>query len=124
MKTLIVLGGNRVDAHAGEEYDTIIEVKSVPTFESIPADASAIRNQLLELWEEDKGSDNRGVKVFIDAHPAYTTVVSNFSVILKGECGVNIDTSAFELTDEQLLADSDQETKELIQKLNAKGAKR
>lgn len=124
MKTLIVLGSNRVDAHAGEEYDTIIEVKNVPTFESIPADASAIRNQLLVLWEEDKDSDNRVVKVFIDAHPAYTTVVSNFSVILKGECGVNIDTSAFELTDEQLLADSDQETKELIQKLNAKGAKR
>jgi len=123
MKTLFIVAHNRVNAHAGEDYDDILEVDNLPQIGDMPKWASAIRQKLIALWDIDEGGGNRSVKVSIDAYAAFGAMVSNFKVLLKAEFGIEIDTSEFDFPDEARIPALDRESQELLAKLNKQGVK-
>ena len=126
MKTLFVCSDKRLDHHAGEEYDEIIEVPHQPVVSAntqygytpenatIEPYAKAIRNAILDLWEQDSESENRSVKVWLDAHSAFNAMLIDYKATMYNEHGIVIELPYL---DKETRTTNDRETEQLLNRM-------
>ena len=128
MKTMLVVAERSVNKHAGEEYDSILEVESQPTTATIQDWANRMKDGIRALWHEETGAKdpdraaaNPGVSVTLDAASPYHAILLNLRVIMKAEEGVVVElpymTPEMEARVERDEIE-DKEAKELLRKLN------
>lgn len=95
MKTMIVLSERKVNDHAGEHYDSILEVEDQPTTDSIQEWGNRIRDRIRGLWNQDLSDKEREgepvVSVTLDAASPYNAMLVNLQIMMKEEEGVVID---------------------------------
>lgn len=118
-KSLFIVSDKMVNAHAGEEYDAILEVESQPTLETYTVWVNRIANQIRFLWHEQiKPSDGSPadpdpkVVVTLDAAGPFLHIVKNWKIVMAPTEKIII-----ELPNEVVVETSDRETLELMKKL-------
>jgi hypothetical protein len=126
MKSLFVLSEKRVNEHAGEEYDSIMEVVDDITTENIPFYANKIMAEIRALWENEIGDpsltvENPKVMVYLDAAPAFAAMLVNLKIIMFAQEKIIIDLPWDTPVDAtQLDAESQAVLKKLEEKKNTK----
>jgi len=91
MRTLLVATEETIGAHAGEEYDDYITVKSIPTPQELPSIANQIRNKIrgvIVAAQAEGCHDEKVVKISLDASPPYSVVLVSLSDVMKQEEGL------------------------------------
>lgn len=79
MKTLFICGKMLTPKHVDEEYDYIHYVDDIIPPEDLEKNGIMIRDLILKIWKDD----NEQIKVFVDAHPAFVTIVTDLKFLLK-----------------------------------------
>ncbi len=125
MKTMIVVASKNINAHAGEEYDVIVEVEDQPTTTTIQEWANRIRDTIRRLWMEGTGKDDPEkdspdprVSVVLDAASPFNAMLINLQILMEKEENIVVELPYLESTVRET---SDPEAKELIEKLDARG---
>jgi len=118
MKTLFIVSSKRVNAHAGEEYDYILEVEHQPTTETILNWANRIKDAIRALWHEQiqAGEKEPKVVVYLDAAGPFVAMLINLQIIMGAEEQIVLELPQFK--DEVTV--SDPEAVELLKKLDGK----
>jgi len=120
MKSIFVVSEYAINRHAGEEYDSIIEVVDQPTTENIHPFADRIRYQIRSFWAEqisDTEIADKRVVVYLDAASPFADILINLQTILKAKEGIEISLPWDKPIPVQEL---DSESRELLAKLGHK----
>ena len=118
-KTLFVCASLRINAHAGESYDEILEVENSPTTATIDRWGAAIMKSIRTLSQQDKAAGGDGVvRAFLDGVSPYNLILMNLQIILKKEEGIDIELPYLP---PDMYKVEDPETKELLNKIGQKG---
>jgi len=102
MKTLFIVGQNRVDSHAGETYDYILEVEDAPLTTEIQEIADRVRTRLRSLWmeqvkpQEGEPDPNPRLVCTLDAHPVFRAMLVDLQLILREEENIEIELPGIE----------------------------
>jgi len=114
MKSMIVLAGRKINEHVGEEYDTIVEVADEPTTENIQIYANEVMAGIKDLWNQQKGDENRSVRIYLDAASPFAAMLINLQIIMKKQDGIEITLP----WDKPInIKELDQESREILKKL-------
>lgn len=114
MKTMIVVSERRHEKHVGEEYDGILTVVHEPTTENIQTYALQMMNMIRELWQQDVGSNDQRVVVFLDAAVPFAAMLVNLQIILRDQEGITIDLPWEKSPN---IEELDSESREILRKL-------
>lgn len=87
MKTLFICGKMLTPKHRDEDYDDVVVVDDMIEQKELEKNGIMIRDVILKLWNEDKDC----IKITVDAHPAFATIVADLKYLLKQLHEVNID---------------------------------
>ena len=118
MKTLFVVSDRKVNKHAGEEYDVILEVADQPTTDNIQSYGDQIQAEIVELWNETAKDDpERKVVVYLDAATPFAAMLENLQIILKARSGIVVELPWMKPVD---LSSLDKESKKVLRKLEGK----
>jgi len=116
-KTLFVCASCRINAHAGENYDEILEVENSPTTATIDRWGESIMKSIRTLSQQDKAAGGDGVvRAFLDGASPYNQILMNLQIIFKEE-GIAIELPYLS---PDLYKVDDPETKELLNKIGQK----
>ena len=119
MKTLFVGAKSKMNKHAGEFYDEVLEVEDLPTTETIDRWGNAITAVIRKLHSEDKLAGGDGVvRVNLDAVSPYNAILMNLQIILKKQEGTSIELPYLP---PDFFKTDDPETKDLLSKIGEKG---
>ena len=88
MRTLFVVCSRNINSHAGEEYDTILEVPDQPTKVDFQDWANRIKQSIRTLWHDQKGENDPKVVVNLAAANPYHAILKDLQIIMKDEEGV------------------------------------
>jgi hypothetical protein len=106
MKTVFVVSEKRVDDHAGETYDYILEVDDAPTTLNIQEIADRVRVRIRSMWMEqvkpESGDPDPDPMVVctVDASPVFRAMLIDLQIILKEDEGIMIDLPGIETNPE------------------------
>lgn len=115
MKTLFVVSDRKVNKHAGEEYDVILEVADQPTTDNIQSYGDQVQAEIAELWAGmNKEDPERKVVVYLDAATPFAAMLENLQIILKARGGIVVELPWVKPND---LTSLDKESKEVLRKL-------
>ena len=118
-KTLFVCASARINAHVGEDYDSILEVETVPTTETIDRWGETIMREIRSLCQQDKAAGGDGVvKAFLDGASPYNQILMNLQIILGKEENITIELPYLPV---DIFAVNDPETKEILNRIGEKG---
>ena len=121
MRTIFVVASGNVNRHAGEEYDTIIEVPDEPTVDTIQTHAEQVMAGIKALWKQQVDNPQIGgnkVVAYLDAASPFLAMLLNLQIILKAQDGIEIDMPWYTPPDLQAL---DSESKAILDKLEKQG---
>ena len=121
MRTIFVVASGNVNRHAGEEYDTIIEVPDEPTVDTIQTHAEQVMAGIKALWKQQIDNPQIGgnkVVAYLDAASPFLAMLLNLQIILKAQDGIEIDMPWYTPPDLQAL---DSESKAILDKLEKQG---
>ena len=121
MRTIFVVASGNVNRHAGEEYDTIIEVPDEPTVDTIQTHAEQVMAGIKALWKQQVDNPQIGgnkVVAYLDAASPFLAMLLNLQIILKAQEGIDIDMPWYTPPDLQAL---DSESKAILEKLEKQG---
>jgi hypothetical protein len=103
MKTLFIVSEKRVNQHAGETYDYILEVEDAPTTQNIQEIADRVRTRIQSLWMEGIGHDDLNktavspkVVCTVDANPVFKAMLIDLQLILKETESIEIELPGVE----------------------------
>lgn len=118
---MFIVSSRKVNDHAGEEYDYIIEVEDQPTTETIREQGARIRNRIRALNEEQKaaGVEDPIVSVNLDAASPFNAMLINLKILMGQEEGVKV---SLDYPHEEMPTINDSETREVMEKLDNRGA--
>jgi hypothetical protein len=118
-KSLFVCASCRINAHAGENYDEILEVETTPTTETIDRWGNAITQAIRKLHQQDRVAGGDGVvRAFLDGASPYNQILMNLQIILKAEDGIVVELPYLP---SDLFKVEDPETKDILNRLGEKG---
>lgn len=107
MKTLFVVSEKRINQHAGETYDYILEVEDAPITQNIQEIADRVRTRIRSLWMDETGHDdpnktavNPKVVCTMDANPVFKAMLIDLQLILKEAEGIDIELPGIETNPE------------------------
>ena len=115
MKTIFVVASSKVNKHAGEEYDTIVEVLDEPTTDNIQQCADEVMLGIQNLWKAQDGEQDRKVVAYLDATSPFLAMLLNLQIIMKAQEGIVIDLPWYTPPDLQAL---DAESRAILEKLD------
>ena len=121
MRTIFVVASGNVNRHAGEEYDTIIEVPDEPTVDTIQTHEEQVMAGIKALWKQQVDNPQIGgnkVVAYLDAASPFLAMLLNLQIILKAQEGIDIDMPWYTPPDLQAL---DSESKAILEKLEKQG---
>ena len=117
MKTFFLCIESRINDHAGEEYDDILELEDMPTLHGgygsmgIKHWADLIRQRIRKLWKEDE-DEEKGVEIYLDGTAPYHTILMRLKPTMEKEEGIIVELPyAVELEEE---VEYDSETHEFL----------
>jgi hypothetical protein len=116
MKTLFIVAERNVDAHEGEEYDSILEVEDQPTTQTIEELANRVRGRIRKLWEEQGECDDRRVEVHLAAASPFNAMLIDLQLIMGEAEGIMVDLPYLDSTERQT---DDPETLEVLKRLES-----
>ena len=108
------MAGGKVNKHAGEEYDIIVEVSDEPTIDNIQSHAEQVMAGIKELWKQQEGEQDRKIVAYLDAASPFLAMLLNLQIIMKAQNGIEIDMPWYTPPDLQAL---DSESKAILDKL-------
>lgn len=107
MKALFIVSEKRINQHAGETYDYILEVEDQPTTQNIQEIADRVRTRIRSLWMEEIGHDdpnkavvNPKVVCTVDANPVFKAMLIDLQLILKEAESIEIELPGIEANPE------------------------
>jgi hypothetical protein len=117
MKTLFVVATRNVNKHVGEEYDSIVEVSSQPTDQTIQEEGNRVMDRIRGLWHEQVSAGEKDPKVSInlDAASPFNAMLINLRDRKKAEEGIVIEL-AYDTGEGNPIGDP--EAQELLRKLD------
>ena len=118
MRTIFIVAGCKVNQHAGEEYDTIIEVLDEPTTDNIQTCADQVMSGIKELWKQQEGDSDRKIVAYMDATSPFLAMLLNLQIIMKAQDGIDIEMPWYTPPDLQAL---DLESKTILERLDKQG---
>ncbi len=128
MKTFIVLAENKVNDHAGENYDSILEVENMPLAEPVAGMSigitewtNRIRGRIRGLWEEDKADEEREgdpvVSIYLDAASPFNAMLIDLQIVMMDDEKIKIELPYL---DTAIRTTEDAEANEVIDKLESR----
>lgn len=121
MKSIILISDRKINDHAGEYYDEIVEVPHQPTTKGIDQIAELVRKKIRELWKQDVADDDREgepvVTALLDAASPFNAMLIDYQVVLQDE-GIKLELPYLETTERTT---QDREAQELLEKLDNRG---
>lgn len=121
MKSIILISDRKINDHAGEYYDEIVEVPHQPTSEGIESIAADVREKIRRLWKQDVDDNERDgepvIKAFLDGASPFNAMLIDYQIVL-GDEGIKLELPYLKTTERTT---QDPEAQELLQKLDNRG---
>lgn len=119
MKTFFICSSRKIQAHVGEEYDSILEVEDQPTTVTIGDWANRIMGRIRALHHEQKqlGDADPRVACHLDGPTPYHGILANLQIRMKADEGISVDLPYLADVKTEV---TDRETLELLEKLDGK----